>query len=240
MRNQNQAFCFNQIKNNYLNNRVLIDEMQYVLDRKQYEINLGNILEKQSLLMKPQFIRDTTTEIKIGRLGKAFNDISHYENDLNSYRRCMIKEDYEKEEREKGIKVHNFINTFPYIRQNLIPNENGEIIIKNINLKDYSFLHILCFDNTSCSEDCFYLNNGITSLRDLRALNEYEINKNYCEFRKLYPLSKKEKHYIKDINSLQYKIFDSLEKYIEFINIVNPSLKNELENFKFLIINSII
>ena len=102
-------------------------------------------------------------------------------------------------------------------------------------MKEYSFLHIVCFDNISCNEDCFYLNNGITSLRDLRAVNEYDINKNYCEFRKLYPLSKKDKHHINDITSIKFKIFDSLEKYIEFLNIVNPSLKIEFKDFEFLI-----
>ena len=60
--------------NKYLNNKILSDEMQYVLDRKQYDISLGNSLEKPSLLMKPQFIRDTTTEIKKGKEGESFRD----------------------------------------------------------------------------------------------------------------------------------------------------------------------
>ena len=136
---------------------------------------------------------------------------------------------------EKGIKVHDFINVSPFIQENLIPDEKGEVIIKDLDLNEYSFLHILCFDNISCNEDCFYLKNGVTSLRDLRAVNELDINKNYCEFRKIYPLSKKDKHHINDITSIKYKIFDSLEKYIEFINIVNPSLNKGLKDFEFLI-----
>ena len=235
MRNENNIFMAQKNKNKYLNNKILSDEMQYVLDRKQYEISLGNSLEKPSLLMKPQFIRDTTTEIKKGREGESFKDMC-----CNEMERCNAKcgggfpaDGFGSLER--GIRVHDFINVSPLIEENLIPNEKGEIIIKDIDLNEYSFLHVLCFDNISCNEDCFYLKNGVTSLRDLRAVNELDLNKNYCEFRKIYPLSKKDKHHINDITSIKYKIFDSLEKYIEFINIVNPGLNKDLTDFQFLI-----
>ena len=135
----------------------------------------------------------------------------------------------------KFITIHDFINIPPLIEENLIPDEKGEIIIKDIDLDEYSFLHILCFDNTSCNEDWFYLKNGKTSLRDLRAINELDLNKNYCEFRKLYTLTKKDKHHINDITSVKFKIIDSLEKYLDFIKLVNPSLNNDIKNFEFLL-----
>ena len=138
-------------------------------------------------------------------------------------------------DRKDIIKVHDFINKSPYTKDNLIPDEKGEIILKDIDLDEYSFIHILCFDNISCNEDWFYLKNGKTSLRDLRAVNEFDLNKNYCEFRKLYPLSKKEKHHINDITSIKYKIFDSLEKYLEFIKIVSPYLEKDIKEFEFLL-----
>ena len=234
---ENLAFKVTKNKNKYLNNKILSDEMQYVLDRKQYDINLGNSLEKPSLLLKPQFIRDTNTEIKKGKEGEAFRDRMR---NLCCNDECLCDECEDNyggyyDESRRGIKVHDFINISPFIKENLIPNENGEIIIKDLDLNEYSFLHILCFDNISCNEDCFYLKNGKTSLRDLRATNEFDLNKNYCEFRKIYPLSKTDKHHINDITSIKYKIFDSLEKYIEFINIVNPSLIQGLKDFDFLI-----
>ena len=232
---EDQEFISNKATNIYLNNKILSDEIQYVLDRKQYEINLGNSLEKPSLLLKPQFIRDTNTEIKKGREGERFRKL------MENCEKCCRMADYssgrdnEYEIEGKEIKVHDFINVSPLIEENLIPNENGEVILKDIDLKEYSFLHILCFDNISCNEDCFCLKNGVTSLRDLRAVNDLELNKNYCELRKIYPLSKKDKHHINDITSTKFKIFDSLEKYVEFINIINPSLNKDLEDFSFLL-----
>ena len=231
--NEFKEFQFIKNKNKYLNNKILSDELQYVLDRKQYQTTLGNSLENPSLLLKPQFIRETTTEIQKGKEGEAFDRYAEPE--------CAMDKAYGSAYKGRGfgedktIKIHDFINVSPYIEDNLIPDENGEIIIKDINLEEYSFLHILCFDNISCNEDWFYLKNGKTSLRDLRAINEFDLNKNYCEFRKLYPLSKKDKHHINDITSIKYKIFDSLEKYVEFIKLVNPSLNTNIKNFEFLL-----
>ena len=235
-----KEFNFNENKNKYLNNKILSDELQYVLDRKQYKINLGNSLENPSLLLKPQFIRDTTTEIKKGREGEDFRDDLCYDkccmDEKCCYNRAMERADYMKDLIvDNRIKIHDFINVSPYIEENLVPDEKGEITLKDIDLDEYSFLHILCFDNISCNEDWFYLKNGKTSLRDLRAVNEFDLNKNYCEFRKLYPLSKKDKHHINDITSIKFKIFDSLEKYLEFIKLVNPSLESKIKDFEFLL-----
>ena len=223
----------NKNENKYLNNKILSDKMQYILDRKQYEINLGNSLEKPSLLLKPQYIRDTTTEIKEGEKGEEFINKKCKEKNYNKSKYCK-RHIHDLDYDDENFTVHDFINVSPYIEENLIPDENGEIIIKK-NFSEYSFLHIICFDNISCSEDYFYLNTGKTSLRDLRAVNELEFDKNYCEFRKIYPLSKKDKHRLKDITSIKYKIFDSLENYVEFIKIINPSLENDIKQFEFLL-----
>ena len=73
--NQNKnkkTFGYNENKNKYLNNKILSDEIQYVLDRKQYDISLGNSLDKPSLLLKPQYIQDTHTRIIEGDKGEDF------------------------------------------------------------------------------------------------------------------------------------------------------------------------
>ena len=71
--NQFREFKFAESKNKYLNNKILSDELQYVLDRKHHKIELGNSLEKPSLLLKPQFIRETITDIQEGKNGKNFD-----------------------------------------------------------------------------------------------------------------------------------------------------------------------
>ena len=103
----------NKNENIYLNNKILSDEMQYILDRKQYEINLGNSLEKPSLLLKPQYIRDATTEIKEGVEGvEFFNE----ESSKRKYLKCGGKRSFEDfDYDDDNFTVHDFINVSPYI-----------------------------------------------------------------------------------------------------------------------------
>ena len=235
--NIKKQFLFFRDKNLYLDGKILSDELQYVLDRKQYKSYLGNSLENPSLLLKPQLIKDSTTEIQSGEVGKNYHDSKLFHEDYDRCSDCCYryKIDDDDEKNDNIIITRDYINVFPYIEENLIPDENGEIIIKNLNLSEYSFLHIICFDKISCYEDWFFLQDGKTSLRDLRAKNEFDLNKNYCEFRKIYHLSEKNKFHIDDARGVKFKIFDSLEKLVEFFNLVNPKLIKEIKNFEFLL-----
>ena len=53
-------FNFTQWKNIYLSNRTLSDENRYYMERKMQEKTIGNFLEKPTVLLKRNFIRDTT------------------------------------------------------------------------------------------------------------------------------------------------------------------------------------
>jgi hypothetical protein len=53
-------FNFTQWKNIYLSNRQLSDENRYIMERKMQEKTIGNFLEKPTVLLKRNYIRDTT------------------------------------------------------------------------------------------------------------------------------------------------------------------------------------
>jgi hypothetical protein len=60
-------FNFTQWKNLYLSNRTLSDENRYIMERKMQEKTIGNFLEKPTVLLKRNYIRDTTfNEEKLG------------------------------------------------------------------------------------------------------------------------------------------------------------------------------
>lgn len=54
------SITFSKWKNFYLNSRALSDEFRYVLDRTHCPVGTGNFLEKPTLLMMRQEIRNTT------------------------------------------------------------------------------------------------------------------------------------------------------------------------------------
>jgi hypothetical protein len=53
-------FNFAQWKNLYLSNRQLSDENRYIMERKLQEKTIGNFLEKPTVLLKRNYIRDTS------------------------------------------------------------------------------------------------------------------------------------------------------------------------------------
>jgi len=54
-------FPFSSWKNMFQANNDIGDEIRYVLKRQQLENQLGNSLDKPTLLMNPNYVRSTTT-----------------------------------------------------------------------------------------------------------------------------------------------------------------------------------
>ena len=123
------------------------------------------------------------------------------------------------------INVHDFINISTHTPFNIIHNEKGEILLE-YDLSNYCILHIIGIDDFGAFEEYISLNNDKSSKRDLRMVNKLNLDKNYCELRKVHCLNKGENYKIPDI-----KIFDSIEKYANFFKLYNPNLKNDIEQF---------
>lgn len=58
------VFRFAQWKNIYLSNRKLGDEFRYVFDRRYLKRYIGNTLDRPQLVLKRQFIRNTTFDLE--------------------------------------------------------------------------------------------------------------------------------------------------------------------------------
>jgi len=59
-------------ENMFMSNKTLGDEYRYVFDRAQAERQLGNLLDRPSLLMKRLFTRQTETENEQLKAGNEF------------------------------------------------------------------------------------------------------------------------------------------------------------------------
>ena len=122
------------------------------------------------------------------------------------------------------INVHDFINISTYIPFINIPNEKGELLLE-CDLNNCCILHIIGIDDFGTFEEYISLSNDKSSKRDLRMVNKFNLDKNYCELRKVHCLNEGENYKIPDI-----KIFDSIEKCANFFKLVNPNLKKILSN----------
>lgn len=55
-------FVFRQQESIFMSNKKVSDEIRYVFERKQLEGKLGNTLERPSLLIKKNFIKETSVD----------------------------------------------------------------------------------------------------------------------------------------------------------------------------------
>jgi hypothetical protein len=68
-------FDFAEWKNIYLSNRQMSDENRYIMERKMQEKTIGNFLEKPTVLLKRNYIRDTTFSQEKLNAGSAYDRI---------------------------------------------------------------------------------------------------------------------------------------------------------------------
>ncbi len=83
-------FFFAKWSNLYQSNRQLSDEIRYVFDRKKLESQLGNSLDRPSLLMKRNYVRETQMGEEMLGGGTLFSqaaEIQQKEADQYDYRR---------------------------------------------------------------------------------------------------------------------------------------------------------
>jgi hypothetical protein len=246
-RTKSSVHSFKRWNNFYLPNKQLNEEIQYVFDRKYYERFIGNTLEKPSLLMKRQFIKDTTTEMEKVGTGTEYESkyadlmaMDHF--DTKQYNRCesakyrMACGKYESPESLIYSNFHNFLANSPKTLLNLKPDKDGVITIDKLNISDYSHIHLIAFDDVSISEEYFDINTDIEIQKKNLTLSEsLNVDKSYSELRVIHLLKTDETITIEDITSTSFNIIDSVDKFINFATLVNPSLNNEWSKYTFLL-----
>ena len=237
-------FYTQQIHNCYLNNKLLDQEIQYVLDRKSYIKTLGNSLDKPSLLLKPQFMRETQTTIQEGLRGHDFTwdnrNVTGCKPQLfgstGGTRYCNGFFGHDNGSYKPSLMSFNFIAKAPITFANLIPNENGVIELK-CDLDEYSHAQVIVIDEQTCYEEVFDLNkiNDIQKI-DLRMGKMLNTDHSLCELRQVHTLYKGNTHCIKDIVNVSYQLIDSIEKYISYLLLVSDdNINDAYKQFQFIL-----
>ena len=86
-------FRFHKWTNFYLSNRKLGDEFRYVFDRKYTQRFMGNQLDRPSLLLKRNFIRDTTFNEEVVNQGQVFEQM--HEQTYAMEQQCIASPSYD-------------------------------------------------------------------------------------------------------------------------------------------------
>ena len=237
---------FSKWKNIYLSNRILNEEIQYVLQRHELENQLGNSLPMPSLLLKRAYKRDCENEEEKLEKGEDYKrqaaDMgtgagSNYGKGRSSAVLDTINTDF-----------FNFLNNSGFVKNNIEPinmnsdgDKNAKFEIKFTDkekdiLKKYSYIQIILLDNKSISSDfhCLCKDNDKFEIekRDISNDKVLENNKNFSEINKTELVNKGQKITLDETSN--YKLVDSVQKLSQFYFL---SLQNKeyWEKFRFLL-----
>lgn len=243
------AFQKSKMDNIYLSNRLLHDEIQYVLDRKQQERIMGNNLDKPSLLMKRQFIRNTTTEAEKINQGTSFDSLDMESKvSCNKKKRCASKKkeecddnsedaENENEESEPTDFVYspsfsfNFLSSLPVIMFNLTPDSEGKIQFKVDNLNQYSVVDFVVINDNAVTEK-IQKNPHYSGFSRCNLTLKEPLDSSFAfsENREINLKQTNDNLVIEDITCTSFKILDSIESYFSYLKLVSNSTVSLFES----------
>ena len=235
---------FSQWKNIYLSNRILNEEIEYVLQRRNLENQMGNSLPMPSLLLKRAYKRDCQNEEE--KLEKG-NEYRKMDADMGSGAGGVLGRKVEDRSIVRCTDFFNFLKHSGYALNNIEPkniNSNEDTAKFEIKfgekekdlLKKYSYIQIILVDNKSISSDfhCLCKDNDKFEVEKRNISNEKALdsNKNISEIKKTELIKKGEKFNINETSD--YKLVDSVQKLSKFYLLTLG--QNDLWNkFKFLL-----
>ena len=237
---------FSKWKNIYLSNRILNEEIQYVLQRQELENQLGNSLPMPSLLLKRAYKRDCQNEEE--KLEKG-NEYKKQEANIGDGIDAHYGHGQTRTElRNINTDFYNFLKYSGFVKNNIEPininsseDKNAKFEIKFTDkekdiLKKYSYIQIILLDNKSISSDfhCLCEDNDKFEIekRDIRNNRILDNNKNFSEINKTELVQKDQKIIIDETS--KYKLVDSIQKLSQFY-LLSLEGKNYWDKFKFLL-----
>ena len=238
---------FSSWKNIYLSNRILNEEIQYVLQRQELESQLGNSLPMPSLLLKRAYKRDCKNEEE--KLEKG-NEYKRQDADMGTGAGSQYGHAKSRVAPNRdNTDFYNFLKNSGYVKNNIEPiniNNNGD---KNAKfeikftdkekdiLKKYSYIQIILLDNKSISSDfhCLSKDNDKFEIekRDISNNKVLDNTKNFSEINKTELVKKDQKITIDETSN--YKLVDSVQKLSQFYLLSLNNKEQYWDKFKFLL-----
>ena len=224
----------------YFNNRKLGDEYVYVLDRKNQTRYIGNTLERPAVLLKREFVRDTTNKQEQLSTGEDFVANRAVQEALMREEKECARASYAYEEEERAYPVMakkamlrsdrlyaesavrggfdsflNFLKSPSQVYANLQVGEDNSVIIKDFPYKNFASLQIVASNLTATISHTVALPTNIIQTKDQTLKSQLKKDKFYSIARGSTQVAKGKTLEIKDLTSTEIQVVDSLQKLFE-------------------------
>jgi hypothetical protein len=233
--------------NSFRSNRVLSDEHVYVNERKNKQTFIGNTLDKPSILLHREKVRETKDDEEVLQTGQDFQadkfmDKSRGLHASAAYRRADIA-GAPYGGAAQLTNSYQIINNLDYLADsgrtflNLKPDANGVIEIQKSDLQGFSYLLVNVSDNTGNVLFDTELDQSVLSKVDLRVAKAKEQGLVYSEDFFTKVATPTTPAVIEDMaNTSQYMVED-LGSLLDVLLVIcgGNVNKSELQKLKFLV-----
>ncbi|MBU51149.1 MAG: hypothetical protein CL920_20875 [Deltaproteobacteria bacterium] len=222
------------LKSHYRVGRDIGDEYRYILERKNAQKWVGNMLTRPSLLLNPWAISKTTTKTLDGKGGGGFGTSGrgYGGGGRRAYGRGGMKL---REGRLYGEVKPNldFLPEGSVVLSNLKPDAKGKISIPLKTLAGHQHVHVIAIDEGQTLYRQTSIDGTSVNFVDLRLRNGLDPKKHFTEQKQVDILPKGKAFVLKDITTSTFKTYDSLQKVHALFAALNSN--QHMRTFSFLL-----
>jgi hypothetical protein len=215
----------------FLSGRNIGDEYKYILERKYARIFPGNMLKRPGLLLNPWSLRKTDTSVQQAAGGDAWGAVPEAEPQLRGAKARAGRKDQESSS-DAGFANLDFLSQEAATFYNLVPDENGLIILSLNKLSPGQIFHIMAIDGEEAVYECYSSAENEEQYKDICMKRALDPQQNFSEQKNISVISKDEKFTIKDITTAKIEVYDSLSAVYRLYSTLNPDPK--LVEFSFI------
>eukprot|EP00331_Platyophrya_macrostoma_P031109 CAMPEP_0176438502 /NCGR_PEP_ID=MMETSP0127-20121128/19324_1 /TAXON_ID=938130 /ORGANISM="Platyophrya macrostoma, Strain WH" /LENGTH=1497 /DNA_ID=CAMNT_0017822469 /DNA_START=43 /DNA_END=4532 /DNA_ORIENTATION=+ len=222
----------------FMNNRRLGDEYVYVLDRKNQNRYIGNTLERPPILLKKDFVRDTSSRAEQLSSGEDFRADEQIKRALMEEERFERERAYQSQgqypqQQQQQQQMYrsapgggysnpsnfdnflNFLKVPASVYSNLKVGADGSIHIKDFPYKNYALIQVVASNLTANVSQTFPLPSHPIQTKDQTLKSQLKKDKFYSIARGSALIQKGKSLEIKDLTSTEIQVVDSLQKLFE-------------------------
>jgi hypothetical protein len=233
--------------NSFRSNRVLSDEHVYVNERKSKQTFIGNTLDKPSILLHREKVRETKDDEEVLRSGQDFHADAYLARDANlrsaaaHYR--MAAACPRGPAGPSVLHDYQIMSNLDYLTDsgrsflNLKPNDQGLIELPRADLQPYSYVVVNVSDNSGNVVFDHALSASTLSRVDLRVAKAKEQGLVYSEDFFAKVASQQSAAVIEDHSNTSQYMVDDVASLLDVLLVVCGSHvnKTEIQKFKFLV-----
>jgi hypothetical protein len=214
----------------FLTDRLLSDEMRYILDRRAAKTFPGSMLPRPGLLLNRWTEKDMFQDTLLGGDGSSGRD------QRPESRREASGESQPARGRDRQPSQHNTVCDFlanPAVtRFNLTPQPDGSITLPIADFKDFRFLRITATDSFAADTTTLPLPAGPLPLRDRRIARPLDPQAHYLATRSAATLAKGATAAIENLLDADWRAFTTLAEAHQFLFGMIPD--DRIREFVFL------